>query len=172
MLKCALKSLLSGLADFVVSDRADLLARQLTAALDEVAALRSERDAFMKEIVRHNGMREQAEAELTGLRVEHERQRGQYLAALSELSTLQRHLDIAHDWGWAKRQLAAGKAVTHPLLHEKHLESVDGVVSMEYRMSTPALGSMKMVFRNLDYPGTVGWRLVELAPAATTEKTS
>lgn len=92
MFKCALKSLLSGLADFVASDRADLLARQLTAALDEVAALRSERDAFIKEIVRHNGMREQAEAELTGLRVEHERLRGEHLATLSELSSLSRLL--------------------------------------------------------------------------------
>ena len=67
-----LKALLTNLADFVASDRADLLARQLTKAHDELADARAEVAALR--------------SEMGALRAEHERQRAAHMATLRQLS--------------------------------------------------------------------------------------
>ena len=147
----------SALADYVASDQVDRLARELTAALDSKLAL----------IATVEDLR----AKLAGLRSEHDRLRADLLSALGDLSET---LGLASardcDWAWAQERLREGKTVTHPALWP-HDDSPDfpprirriGVdPDVVYKLETACT---RAHFAKLNFPGTVGWRVVEPPPS-------
>lgn len=146
------------LADYVASDRADLLTRQLTAALDEKRAL-------LEALA-------QKEAALVTLRAEHERQRGAMLASYRDLSEAQRLASARDcDWAWAQERLREGKVLTHPILQPHatevgfppRLRRIGTDEDFLFRLETFCTRSL---LHEVNYPGTVGWRVVDPPPAS------
>lgn len=169
MIRDALKRAGALLADFVASDRLDLLARQLTDALDEVARLRRDRDCLRAAEV-------QVRAELAGLREEHERQLGALLSARKALSEAERSAsERDRDWAWAQLQLREGKVVTHPMLDPRsHAQAWPNLLTLPrlWRVGTDRDHCFKLETEYVRstvshpcYPGTVGWRVIDPAPS-------
>ena len=97
--------------------------------------------------------------------------RADLLSALGDLSEAQRLASARDcDWAWAQERLREGKTVTHPALWP-HDDSPDfpprirriGVdPDVVYKLETACT---RAHFAKLNFPGTVGWRVVEPPPS-------
>lgn len=118
-----LKALLTNLADFVVSDKLDVLARELAVALDALQDARDQQAKLRAQL-------DEAERTVSALRAEHERQRAAHMATLRQLSDRgsdSRESAAGGDWEWARRQLGVGNAVRNRFgvdIPDEALESV------------------------------------------------
>lgn len=108
MLKNTAKSCLAALADFVASDKVDLLARELTTALDALQDARDQQSKLRAQL-------DEAERTIASLRSELARQRAASLELTREAIDQARQASARiRDWEWAKRQLAEGRTLRHP----------------------------------------------------------
>lgn len=142
-----LKALLTNLADFVASDRADLLARQLTKAHDELADASAEVAALR--------------SEMGALRADHERQRAAHMATLRQLSDRgpDSRESVTHgDWEWARRQLGAGNAVRNRIVE---ITPELGGWRVKPKSSSSSGGLFEPLLVGAQFLRTSGWELAQ-----------